>query len=242
MLADAYFVKKGIRKNVNIKYVTPLSGAFTKPLASEMLGGLLKKKNIDVIPDFNLAEVNNDTKTLVDFAGQEVPFDLLVTIPLHSGDSVISKSGLGDDFGFVPTDKHTLKSIKHNNIFAIGDATNIPASKAGSVVHFQAEILFKNIMAFIDGKEMIASFDGHANCFIETGFNKGTIIDFNFETEPLPGTYPLPMLGPFSLLKESWFNHLGKLFFKWMYWHILLPDRPLPLPSHMSMVGKKKTK
>jgi sulfide:quinone oxidoreductase len=237
--ADDFFTRKGIRDKVEITYVTPMSGAFTKPKASKLLGSLLVDKKINIITDFFLGEVNNTDKKILDFGGREVPFDCLVTIPLHIGDPVISKSGLGDEFGFVRTDKNTLQSVIHKNIFVIGDAGNFPASKAGSVAHFQAEVLHENILSFIRNEPLEASFDGHANCFIETGYGKGILIDFNYETEPLPGLYPYPVIGPFRLLKETRLNHLGKLFFKWVYWNILLMGRKLPVTGYMSMKGKK---
>lgn len=238
--ADDYFIRKGLRDKVKITYVTPMSGAFTKPKASKMLGSLLERKNINMVSDFFIGEVDNTNKKILDFGGREVPFDCLVSIPLHTGDPVISKSGLGDEFGFVKADKNTLQSVMNKNIFVIGDAGNFPSSKAGSVAHFQADVLEKNILDFIHNKPLTASFDGHSNCYIETGFGKGIMIDFNYTTEPLPGLYPLPVVGPFSLLKETWLNHLGKLFFKWIYWNILLKGRKLPVTSYMSMAGKKQ--
>ena len=238
--ADDFFNKKGIRDKVNITYVTPMSGAFTKPKASKMLGSLLEKKNINLVSDFFIGSVDNINKKILDFGGREVPFDCLVTIPLHTGDPVIQKSGLGDEFGFVKADKYTLQSVLYNNIFVIGDAGNFPSSKAGSVAHFQAEVLERNILDFIGQKPLSASFDGHSNCYIETGHGKGILIDFNYTTEPLPGLYPLPVIGPFSLLKETRINHFGKLVFKWIYWNILLKGRRLPVTSHMSMAGKNQ--
>lgn len=239
-LADSYFTSKGMRDKVNITYVTPMSGAFTKPKASKMLGSLLQSKNINLVCDFFLGEVDNVNKKILDFGGREIPFDCLITVPLHSGDQVISKSGLGDEFGFVKADKNTLQSILFKNVFVIGDAGNFPSSKAGSVAHFQADVLETNIMNFIENKPLKASFDGHSNCYIETGFGKGILIDFNYTTEPLPGVYPFPIAGPFSLLKESRLNHIGKLLFKWIYWNILLKARLLPVTNHMSMTGKIK--
>jgi len=238
--ADDYFTKKGIRDKVTITYVTPLSGAFTKPKSSKMLGSLLEKKGINLVTDFFLGEVDNINCKILDFGGSEVPFDCLVTIPLHSGDPVISTSGLGDEFGFVKTDMNTLQSTLYKNVFVIGDAGNYPASKAGSVAHFQADVLEKNILDFVNNRPLSHSYDGHSNCFIETGYGKRILIDFNYETEPLPGSYPYPLIGgPLSLLKESRLNHYGKLAFKWIYWNILLPGRKLPVTAHMSMRGKK---
>jgi sulfide:quinone oxidoreductase len=237
--ADAFFTERGMRDKVKISYVTPLSGAFTKPRSSKLLGSLLENKNIEMITDFFLSDVDNNKKIIKDFGGREVDFDCLVTIPLHGGDPAIMKSGLGDEFGFVKADKYTLQSILYENIFAIGDAGNFPTSKAGSVVHFQAEILTENLMCYIEKRPFTGNFDGHSNCYIETGHGKGALIDFNYDTEPLPGYFPFPGIGPFSLLKESRLNHYGKLIFRWIYWHILLKGKEMPIDTHMTMAGKK---
>ena len=238
-LADAYFHEIGIRDKVEITYVTPLPGAFTKPHATKMLGELLNQKNIKVIPEFYIEKVDNENKKIISYDEQEIPFDVLTIVPVNMGSDIIGKSGLGDDLNFVPTDKHTMRSEKYENIFVLGDASNIPTSKAGSVVHFSADVLFENLMSAIESRPLMAKFDGHANCYIETGFGKGSIIDFNYDTEPLPGTYPLPGIGPFGLLKNTKMNHYGKVLFRWMYWHILLKDKQLPIESEMSMAGKK---
>ncbi|HAC23384.1 MAG TPA: oxidoreductase [Cytophagales bacterium] len=239
-LADAFFEDKGIRDKVNITYVTPLSGAFTKPKATAMLSNLLDEKKIKVVPDFYLARVDNERKVLVSYDEQEVPFDLLVSVPVNKGSKMVERSELGDEDGlnFIPTYKYTLQAKKFDNVFVIGDATNIPASKAGSVAHFEGEILLENVLSYIQGKAMEARFDGHSNCFIETGHGKAALIDFNYETEPLPGKFPWPLLGPMDLLKPTRLNHVGKLAFKWVYWHMLLTGKTLPVPTHMSMSGK----
>ncbi|MGE5720019.1 MAG: NAD(P)/FAD-dependent oxidoreductase, partial [Nocardioidaceae bacterium] len=169
------------------------------------------------------------------------PFDLLVTVPLNMGADFVARSGMGDELNYVPVDKHTMQSKKYANVFAVGDAGDIPASKAGSVAHFAVEIFVDNFLELIEGRPMTASFDGHANCFIESGDGKGLLIDFNYDTEPLPGKFPLPKVGPLDLLKESRANHVGKLAFRHIYWNVLLPGRPLPLPTHMSMAGKVTT-
>ena len=239
-LADAYFTEKGIRDKVEISYVTPLSGAFTKPKATAMLSQLLEEKKIKVIPDFYLERVDEERKVLISYDEMEVPFDLLVSVPVNKGDDVIERSNMGDEDGlnFIPTDKETLKSKIHDNVFIIGDATNVPASKAGSVAHFEGEILFENILSYINGQPLEAKFDGHSNCFIETGFGKASLIDFNYDTEPLPGVFPWPVVGPMGLLKVTRANHYGKLMFKWVYWHMLLTGKKLPVSTHMSLAGK----
>jgi sulfide:quinone oxidoreductase len=237
--ADAFFVERGLRDKVNISYVTPMSGAFTKPRASRILGDMLEEKNIRIIPDFYLEKVDNENKKLVSYDEREVPFDVLVSIPVHKGDPVVAESGLADDMGFVKADKHTLQSKDFEDIFVLGDAGNFPTSKAGSVVHFQADILHENLLCAIENRPFTGSYDGHSNCYIETGFGKGALIDFNYDTEPLPGMFPLPGLGPFGLLKETRLNHYGKLMFRWIYWHILLKGKEMPIDTKMTMAGKK---
>ncbi|MDN3607871.1 type III sulfide quinone reductase, selenoprotein subtype [Kaistella yonginensis] len=238
-LADDYFTKKGMRDKVEISYVTPLSGAFTKEKCTKALEYLLEEKNIKIVPDFAVERIEGENGKMYEYGGESVDFDLLVTVPTNMGDECILRSGFGDDLNYVPTDKHTLQSKVKDNIFVIGDATNVPASKAGSVAHFQAEILTENIMNYMEGKPLKPDFDGHANCFIETGKGKALLIDFNYETEPLKGKFPFAVVGPLNLLEESTFNHFGKMAFKWVYWNMLLPARKLPfITPKMSTAGK----
>jgi len=204
-----------------------------------MLGELLKEKNIHIIPDFYLERVDDENKKIISFDGREVKFDLLSVIPVNMGADWVARSGMGDDMNYIATDKYTLRADKWENIFVIGDASNIPTSKAGSVAHFSSDVVFENLMAAIEERPLIARFDGHSNCYIETGFGKGSLIDFNYETEPLPGTYPLPGIGPFGLLSNTRINHYGKVMFRWIYWHLLLKGRELPLESQMTMAGKE---
>ncbi|MCM4081223.1 type III sulfide quinone reductase, selenoprotein subtype [Paractinoplanes hotanensis] len=235
-LADAYFRRRGMRDRVELVYATPLPGAFTKPIAASRLGSMLDERKITVEPDFLVERV--DGTSLVSYDEREIPFDLLVTVPLNMGADYVARSGLGDELNLVPVDRGTMLAKAYDNIFALGDANDIPTSKAGSVAHFAVEVFTDNFVAYAAGKPMTGSFDGHANCFIESGDGKALLIDFNYDTEPLPGRYPAPGLGPFRLLDEAAVNHWGKLAFRWMYWNVLLPGRPIPLPAHMSMAGK----
>lgn len=239
-LADWFFRERGVRDQVALTYVTPLDGAFTKPVASRRLGEILAEKNIEVVTEFNTGSVDATAGKLVSYDGREVPFDLGVVIPLHGGAPFIAQSpGLGDELNFVPTDAHTLQSKAAPNVFVIGDAAGLPVSKAGSVTHFEGEVLVENIRRFLDSEPLDASYDGHASCFIETGFGKAVLIDFNYDTEPLPGHFPTRVGLP--LLKESHLNHLGKLMFQWVYWHALLPGHSIPgIASDMPTAGKHK--
>ena len=238
-LADWFFRKRGIRDRVHITYVTPLDGAFTKPVASKMLGSLLDEKGVDVVTEFNTGNVDGAAGQLVGYDGRTVNFDLAVVVPLHGGAEYVARSpGLGDELNFIPTHDHTLQSRVRPNVFVIGDAAGLPASKAGSVTHFEGEVLCTNVGRFLADKELLAGYDGHANCFIETGFGKALLIDFNYDTEPLPGHFPSRVGLP--LLEESRLNHLGKLLFEWVYWHVLLPGRDIPgVSSTMPRSGKR---
>ncbi len=240
MLADWYFHERGMRDKVELIYATPLPGAFTKPRAAKMLGGLLEEKGIKVEPEFMVEHADPGAKKIVSYDEREIGYDLLVSIPLNMGAEVVGQAGLGDELNFVPVDKQTFLSTKYPNIFALGDAAALPTSKAGSVAHFAVEGFAENFARYVVGGKMLSLFDGHANCFIESGFGKGLLIDFNYDTEPLPGRYPLPGIGPFTLLEESEANHWGKVMFRWMYWNILLKGEELPLPAHMSLAGKWK--
>jgi sulfide:quinone oxidoreductase len=238
MLADWFFHEQGIRDRVEITYATPLSGAFTKPIASKHLGDILERKGVKVVPDFWIEQVDPDAKKIVSYDEQEIEYDLLVSVPLNMGADMVVRSELGDELNFIPVDKHTFLSPKHDNMFVLGDAASLPTSKAGSVAHFAVDCFAENFLRHIDGLEMQPTFDGHANCFINSGFGKGLLIDFNYDVEPLPGRYPLPGVGPFALLQETEMNHWGKMLFRWMYWNILLKGEELPLPARMSMAGK----
>lgn len=239
-LSDWFLTKKGKREKTKLIYVTPLAEVFTKKRTSEILGPLLAKKNIEVVTDFAIESVDPAGKVIKAYDGKEVPYDLLVTVPTNMGDEVFERSGMGDELNFIPTEKHTLKAKNHENIFVIGDASDLPSSKAGSVAHAQSEVLTENILRYIDGKELLPDFDGHSNCFIESGFGKGFLIDFNYEVEPVEGTFPIPGLGPLALLKESRLNHLGKLAMGWLYWNIILKGIKIPfMTSKMNIKGKK---
>lgn len=238
-LADHYFQQRGLRDKVEIVYATPLDAAFTKPRAARELGDLLDRKNIKVETNFVVSAVDGNKRVLHGYGDRELPYDLLVSVPIHTGAEWIQRSGMADDFGFLPTNKHTLQVEQHEGVFALGDTTDLPTSKAGSVAHFQGDVLVENLERYLRGLPLKPDFDGHANCFVETGYGKGLLIDFNYEVEPLPGKFPLPGVGPFSLLKESAVNHWGKMGFKWAYWNLLLRGEDLPLGHALTMEGKQ---
>jgi sulfide:quinone oxidoreductase len=238
-LADWWLRRRGLRDRSDVVLATPLDGCFTKPIASKHLTHLLDEKGIELEVEFSAGEVDGANGRLVSYDGREIAFDLLVAVPLHGGAPYVARSpGLGDALGFVPTDPHTLQAKAKPNVFALGDATDLPTSKAGSATHFQADLLADNVARFIAGEELAAAYDGHANCFVETGDHKALLIDFNYDLEPVPGRYPAALGLP--LLRESRLDHLGKLAFQSIYWHALLPGRALPgIGAAMPLAGKR---
>lgn len=239
-LVDDYLKKRGIREKVKLTYVTSLSGAFTKPVASEKLGHMLSDRNVELVADFYAERVDSDQNKIVCYDGREVSYDLLVAIPVNVGADFLRGSELANELGFVEVNHHSLQSTKYANIFAVGDAADVPTSKAGSVAHFEVDGLTENIQNIINGRSVKEVFDGHANCFVESGRGKALLLDFNYETQPLEGKFPFAVIGPMRLLKPSRLNHWGKLAFRYIYWSMLLPGRKIPfIPAKMSLRGKK---
>ncbi|SKA66808.1 type III sulfide quinone reductase, selenoprotein subtype [Desulfobaculum bizertense] len=239
-LADWFFTMNGVRKDIEIELVTPLTGPFTKPVATKILSKVCEEKNIKVTPNFVLDSVDADKKVLESVTGDQVDYDLLVSIPPNFGAQFLMDSEIADPMGYMDTDKHTLKSKQFDNMYIIGDATNVPTSKAGSVAHYEADIVAENLHREIEGEEPRPEFDGHSTCFIVSGYEQAYLIDFNYDVEPLPGKYPFPGLGPLSLLGESHMNYWGKMMFKWVYFNLMLKGHDLPLESQMFMAGKMK--
>lgn len=237
-MADWFFSVNGVRDNVEIEFVTPNTGIFTKPIATKVLSVAAEEKEIKVVPNFHLASINQEEKYLESATGDQVNYDLLVSTMPNLGASYVEDSGLGDGMGYVLTNNYTLKGEKWDNIYVVGDATNVPTSKAGSVAHYEADIAVDNLLLEIDGQEPTHLFDGHSTCFIVSGYDKAYLFDFNYKTEPLPGKFPFPGLGPFDLVGESNINYWGKMMFKWVYWNLLLTGQDMPLEPQMNMAGK----
>jgi sulfide:quinone oxidoreductase len=237
-MADWYFTVNGVRDKVEIEFVTPIGGIFTKPVASKALNQIAAQKNIKVTNNFALASVDAGERTLHSYDGRTVEYDLLVSIPPNMGDKAVIDSELGDPLGYIDTDKHLLKARGLDRVYVIGDATNVPTSKAGSVAHYQSHLLVQNLIREIDGHQPRARYDGHTTCFIASGFDKAILLDFNYEVEPLPGKFPFPGLGPFTLLQETLGNHWGKMMFRWVYWNMMMKGLELPLEPQMTLAGK----
>jgi len=239
-LADWYFRNKGMRNKVEIHLSTPFPRCMPNwPKAGAVLTEAAKNKGITLTTDFVLKQVSRQGRYIEAHNGQKIDYDLLVIVPANQGDNVVVESGLDDGSTFIPTNKHTLKALNHKNIYVIGDATNLPTSKAGSVAHYESDVAVHNILSEIKGKEPEPVYDGHSTCFIVSEKGKSYLVDFNYNVEPLSGKYPVPVIGPFSLVKETRMNWKGKLWFEWYYWNVMLKGKDTGLPPTLVMAGKK---
>ncbi|AIY89586.1 NAD(P)/FAD-dependent oxidoreductase [Geoglobus acetivorans] len=197
--------RRNLRDKSELLYTYPINKIFTMDPVVELIQPMFDERGIQYKTFFNPIEVDAKNRKVITLEGEEESYDLLIAIPPHKGAQVIIDSGLGDKGGWVPTDKYTLRVDGYDNMYALGDATNLPVSKAGSVAHFQAEVVAENLAAEIEGIEPTAMFNGKAFCFIETGWEEATYIWFDYFTPPRP-------------VLPSKFVHFVKMAYNKAYW------------------------
>jgi sulfide:quinone oxidoreductase len=185
-LVEEYFKQRGMRNVVEIEYFYPINGVFTIASVEPMLAKLLGERKIPYHVFFNTESVDPEKKTVTSLEGDTLEYDLLVMTPPHRGAAVVEDSGLGDNGGWLPTDKFTLKAKGYGDIYGVGDCTDLPVSKSGSAAHFQSRIVSEDIASEILGEENSIKYDGHVECFLETGYGKGITLNFNYEKPPNP--------------------------------------------------------
>jgi sulfide:quinone oxidoreductase len=210
-LLDEWLHKRGLRERTEIRYLFPLSRVFPIESVAEAVTPMLEERDVHYNVFFNTESVDTKARRIASMEGEEFPYDLLVVIPPHRGARVIEASGIGDEQGWLPTDRHTLEVKGLQNVYAIGDATDLPVSKSGSAAHFQAKVVAARVTAAVRGETpdpKEANYDGEVMCFLETGYNKATQLVFNYEHPPLP---PRP----------SRYYHMEKQLFNRAYWHIV---------------------
>jgi sulfide:quinone oxidoreductase len=207
--------QRGLREKTEMHYCSPIGRAFTIESVSEMATPILEEKGIELHIFFNVESIDPEKKVVNSLEGEELPYDLLVLVPPHKGAQVVVDAGLAPPSGWLPTDHHTLEVKDHPEIHALGDATDLPLSKAGSTAHFEAPVVAERVAAVVKGKEPTgkhASYEGKVMCFFEVGDGKGTLLQFDYEHPPKP---PKP--------NRLW--HLGKIVFNKTYWHTVPKGR-----------------
>jgi sulfide:quinone oxidoreductase len=209
---DYYFTKRGIRDKVDIHFLSPLSRVFPLEPVNPVVEQVFAKHNIRSTIFFNVESIDAEKRIVNSIEGESVPFDLLIMVPPHRGAKVVEDSGLGDRGGWLPTDKFTLRTKAHADIFALGDCTDVPVSKSGAAAHFQAKVIAESIVADVRGQPATAKYDGHVMCYCDAGYHKGISMSFDYEHPPVP-----PPLG----LKD-W---MGKRFLNRVYWMMVPTGR-----------------
>ena len=214
-LLDDYLRSRGIRERSQIKLLSPLNRAFTIEATSKLVQPILAERGIELTGFFNVESVDQVAKTVTSLEGETIDYDLLILVPPHRGQKVIEDSRLGDERGWVPVDKNTLRHVNLPDIWAIGDTTNIPISKSGSVAHYEATVAAAEIVAAAKGDAPPAHvYDGKVMCFLETGQGQATTIRFDYDHPPVS---PTP--------SRLW--HWAKVLFNKTYWHTV-PQGRLP--------------
>ncbi len=206
---DYYFTKRRMRDKVDIHFLSPLSRIFPLEPVNPVVEKVFTEHNVRFTIFFNAESIDPKAKTVNSIEGETVPYDLLVMVPPHRGAKVVEDSGLGDRGGWLPTDKATLRTKAHPDIFAAGDCTDVPVSKSGAAAHFQAKVIAASVVADLRAEPATARYDGHVMCYCDAGYHKGIAMSFDYEHPPVP-----PPLG----LKD-W---LGKRFLNRVYW-LLVP-------------------
>jgi sulfide:quinone oxidoreductase len=207
---------RGLRDVTTIDFCSPIGRAFTIESVSEMATPILAQKGIELHTFFNVEAIDPGRKVVQSLEGEELPYDLLVLVPPHKGQAFLIESGLAPaPGGWLPTDRATLQVGGRPNVYALGDATDLPLSKAGSTAHFEAPVVAERIAATIDARAIDPSrgwYQGKVMCFFEIGDGKGTLLRFDYDHPPKP---PKP--------NQLW--HLGKIVFNKTYWHTVPKGR-----------------
>lgn len=207
-MLDEFFRKKGVRDSVEIKFLTPYPRAYSAQIVSDVVQPMFEERGIEVIPFFMADRVDKMAKKIYSLEGEGHDYDLLIAIPPHRGAEVISSSGIGDTEGWIPTDKRTLRAKDQSDVYAIGDATNIPISKSGVVAHLESCTVSKNIESDLTGASELFEYSGRINCPMETGRRQALFI---------AGTYSEPPPRP----KPTFIRYVMKKGFGKMYWSAL---------------------
>lgn len=229
-LVESELRERGLREKSELTFLSPINRAFTIESVSEMATPIFGEKGIKLELLAGVSEIDAERKVVITDAFEEHPYDLLICVPPHKGAQVVIDSGIAPKSGWIPTDRHTLqvKTVakpapgtadedipRYPNVYALGDATDLPLSKAGSTAHFEAPVVAERVAAAVQGRQpegKEASYEGKVMCFFEVGDGKGTLLQFDYNHPPKP---PKP--------SQLW--HVGKIMFNKAYWQTVPKGR-----------------
>lgn len=184
-MADDWLRERGLREDVDITYTYPIQRVHGNPHIAEWARPLMEERDIRTETFFNVEAIDREAETITSMEGTELEYDLLVAIPPHAGVDLIEEAGLGDD-GWVDVDRHTLEAEAAENVYALGDTADTGVPNAGSVAHYQAGVVGQRLASEIRGRPATATYDGKTLCFIETGMDAASFVEFDYENPPSP--------------------------------------------------------
>jgi sulfide:quinone oxidoreductase len=222
-MVDGYLRDHGLRDDSEIELLSPLNRAFTIESASKLIQPIMDRRGIGLTTFFNVEAVDPSAHVVESLEGEKQEYDLLVLVPPHEGAAVVQASNMGDRSGWLPTDRATLNVGEYDNVFALGDATDLPISKSGSTAHFEAPVIASRIASLVKGTAPKTNYGGRVMCFLETGDGKATSLRFDYEHPPIP---PKP--------NRAW--HVAKWLFNRLYWETVPQGR---LPEHAPFTTPK---
>jgi len=182
LILEDWLSRQGLRAESSITYTYPVERTHVLGPLADWTDDRLDERDVAVETAFEVDRVDPDDETIVSADGTALAYDLLITIPPHTGSDLIRSSGLGDD-GWVDVDQHTLEVTGVEDVHAIGDVADVPTSKAGSVAHYEAGVVAKRLRARLDGRTPSARYAGKTVCFVESGLDESTFVAFDYDKE-----------------------------------------------------------
>ncbi len=206
MLND-YFTWRGIRDKVEIQYVYPMPMAFPDPGISDIALKMFDEKRIKSNLGFQIKVVDVAKKELVSQKDDRIAYDLALIVPPHRGNRLLESTGAADQMGWVQVDGYTLNVKGYENAYAIGDATNLQVSKAGSVADAEAIVVSDRIAQSVLGEDPVATYDGSGGALMLTGMGKASMITSSYTQKPV-------------FMPESYSFYWLKLIYNNVYWNM----------------------
>lgn len=210
-LLEEYLTKRGLLDKTEITYSFPLSRVFTIESVAEVAQPMLEARGVKIETFFNLDEVLPEQKIARSMEGTDLSYDLLVMVPPHRGAKFLQGHSIADPQGWVKTDRTSLRVKGNADAWAIGDTTDLPISKAGSTAHFEAPVVVEQIVADVRGTHADprhAQYEGHVMCFLEAGYDKASLLDFDYERPP-------------QVREPNTIVHWQKMAFNKAYWYLV---------------------